>query len=415
MELRDYLAAVRRHWVLWIAATVVGALVALLVVAQTPKTYEATSTVFASVSPSIPNNSSFVQSRVKSYPELVDSAAVLTPVLDDLDLDESLADLRSRVSATNPADTTQLLVTVSGPDPDEAAAVANAVADQFADVVETLETPSSGDEPIHLTLADPAVAPTSPSSPVTLYVVALGVLVGLFLGLAAAVVRSRLDPTVHDEDDLRRALDDDAPELLVQPIGRGRRSALTGHPAVTLARRLELRAEERPIRVVLASPSPAETRATRAFADQVAEVLRGRGLTTAVTGPDDAAGDEEARVRLEIVDPLVPQRVWQQVARRSDVVLVVARGRVQGREVQEMRSILRAVGIVPLAVALVPRRLRRLPKAAGRPRIDPPAVPGAGRGPADAPAPVAGRPAEEEHAGAEPAAASSGGEHSQRW
>jgi hypothetical protein len=292
---------------------------------------------------------------------------VLAPVLADLDLDESLADLRTRVSATNPADTTQLFVTVSGLDADEAAAIANAVAGRFADVVETLETPSSGDEPVHLTVADPAVAPTSPASPVLLYLLALGVAAGLLLGLAAAIVRSRMDTTLHADDDLRSAWgEDDATttELLVQPSGRARRSALTGAAASTLGRRLELRAEESPVRVVVVSPSPSETRATRAFAEQITAVLHSRGLSAAVTDLESVPGAVSGngpRIRLDVADPLAPPRVWKHVAERYDgVVLVVESGRVDGQELREMRAILRSAGISPLAVALVPRRRRRL-------------------------------------------------------
>jgi capsular polysaccharide biosynthesis protein len=362
MELRDYLAALRRHWGIWTGATLVGALVALLVFAQTPKTYEATSTIFVSVSPSIPNSASFVQQRVKSYPEIVTSEAVLAPVLAELELDESPAGLRTRVSATNPADTTQLFVTVSGLDPDEAAAIANAVAGRFADVVETLETPSSGDEPVHLTVADPAVAPTSPASPVLLYVLALGVFAGLLLGLATAIVRSRMDTTLHTDDDLQSAwgASDAATELLVQPSGRARRSALTGEAANTLGRRLELRAEESPVRVVVVSPSPSETRATRTFAEQVTAMLHSRGLSATVTGLQSVPGAVSGngpRVRIDVADPLAPPRVWKHVAERYDgVILVVESGRVDGQELREMRNILRSAGITPLAVALVPRR-----------------------------------------------------------
>ncbi|NEK85480.1 hypothetical protein GCU60_06860 [Blastococcus saxobsidens] len=359
MELKDYLAALRRHWVIWIGAALAGALAGLLVFAVTPKTYEATSTVFVSVSPSIPNSASFVQQRVKSYPEIVTSEAVLAPVREELSLDVPLAELRTRVAATNPADTTQLHVTVSGSDPAEAAAIANAVADLFTDVVETLETPSSGDEPVNLTVVDPAVAPTSPSSPVLLYLLTLGLLTGLFLGLAAAVVRSRMDTTLHTEDDLRRAWGDSAgdTEFLVQPSGRARRSALTGQAAGTLARRLELRAEKRPVRVTVLSPAPSEEPATRAFAEQVSEVLAGRGVRTAVTGSLTApAGDDGPRVRLDVADPLVPLRVWKHVAEHHDgVVLVVPSGRVDDQELREMRTILASAGIDPLAVALVPR------------------------------------------------------------
>jgi capsular polysaccharide biosynthesis protein len=363
MELRDYLAALRRHWPIWVGATLIGALAALLVYSVTPKTYEASSTVFVSVSPSIPNSASFVQQRVKSYPALVTSEAVLAPVINELDLDESLAGLRGRVSATNPADTTQLHVIVTGGDAGEAAEIANAVAERFAEAVESLETPSSGDEPVTLTVADPAVAPSSPASPVLVYLLALGVLVGLFLGLAAAIVRDRMDPTLHTEDEVRRAWGDDDAELLVQPAGRARRGKLTGRPAMSLARRLELRAEDRPVRVVLVSPSPAEQDATRSLAEEVAAALRGRGVDATVTGPESVAGsvgDDGPRVRLEVADPLAPLRVWKHVAEQHDgVVLVVVGGRVDGTELREMRGILHSAGIRPLAVALVPRRPRR--------------------------------------------------------
>ncbi|WP_051683828.1 YveK family protein [Blastococcus sp. URHD0036] len=395
MELRDYLAALRRHWAIWVGATLVGALAGLLVFAVTPKTYEASSTVFVSVSPSIPNSASFVQQRVKSYPEIVTSEAVLAPVMDELDLDVSLAELRTRVSATNPADTTQLHVTVSGTDPVEAAAIANAVSDHFADVVETLETPSSGDEPVHLTVADPAVAPTSPSSPVLLYVLALGVIAGLFLGLAGAVVRSRMDTTLHTGDDVRRAWGEEPgdTEFLVQPSGRARRSALTGQAASTLARRLELRAEERPVRVVVLSPSPSEERATRAFAEQVTAVLHSRGVDATVAGPEarpGTAGDDGARVRLDVVDPLSPLRVWKDVAERYDgVVLVVANGRVDEQELSEMRTVLASAGVTPLAVALVPRGRDRQRGTDDAPRGSQPPAPPARRTPG--PAAAAGK------------------------
>ncbi len=394
MELRDYLAALRRHWVIWVGATLVGALAGLLVFTVTPKTYEASSTVFVSVSPSIPNSASFVQQRVKSYPEIVTSEAVLAPVREELGLYASLAILRTRVTATNPPDTTQLHVTVSGPDGAEAAAIANAVADRFADVVETLETPSSGDEPVHLTVADPAVAPTSPSSPVLLYLVALGLVAGLFLGLAGAVVRSRMDTTLHSEDGVRRAWGEDAAdtEFLVQPSGRARRSALTGQAAATLARRLELRAEEGPVRVVVLSPSPAEEQATRAFAEQVTQVLAGRGLDATVTGPgalSGATGDARSRIRLDVADPLSSLRFWKDVAQRRDgVVLVVESGRVDDQELREMRTILGSAGITPIAVVLVPR-------GAGRRRPVPSVVDGTAATPAPAPRTAEAAPATE--------------------
>jgi hypothetical protein len=198
---------------------------------------------------------------------------------------------------------------------------------------------------------------------VGLYVLGLGLIAGLFVGIAAAVVRSRLDTRLYSEDAVRRTWgEDENIDLLAPRRGRARQSALTGRPAAALARRLELAAEERPIRVAILSPSPDELRAARALADEVAVELRGREMPTTVTGTGLAGAplmDERPHVRLEITDPLAPLRFWRDVASRYDgVVIVLPRGRVDEAELHEVRGILRNAGITPLAVVLT-GRLRR--------------------------------------------------------
>ena len=386
MELSEYLAVLRRHWRIWVGCTAIALLVAAVVLETTPRTYEATARVFVSASPSISNSAQFVNQRAKSYPGVAVSQAVLGPVIERLGLEETSAELRARVSADNPVDTSQVQVTTSGPDADEAAAISNAVAEQLAQVVEELETPEAGSRPVTLTVNDPATVPTRAVAPVALYVLGLGLLAGLFVGLAAAVVRSRLDTRLYSEDDVRRAWGDDQDlDLLAPHRGRARQSALTGRPAAALARRLELAAEERPIRVAVLSPSPDELRAARALGEEVAVELRGREMPTTVTGPGLAGApvmDERPHVRLEVSDPLAPLRFWRDVASRYDgVVIVLPRGRVDAAELREVRGLLRNAGIRPLAVVLT-RRLRR------------PAAPAGDTAPAVAAAPLPSLPAE---------------------
>ncbi|HEX2072701.1 MAG TPA: hypothetical protein VHF92_02855, partial [Geodermatophilus sp.] len=367
----------------WVAGTVGGALVGLLVVWFTPATYEASARVFVSVSPSIPNSATFVTQRVKSYPDVVVSESVLGPVVEELELEEPVRELRSRISATNPPDTSQLEITAAGRDPEQAAAIANAVAERLTTVVQELETPASGDRPVTLTVTDPAAVPRTPVSPVLLYVVGLGLLVGLFLGLAGAITRDRFDTSVHTEDDVRRAWgEDEDVVVLVQRSGRAGRSALTGRPATALALRLEAAAEERSLRAVLICPAPAEHAAPAALAEELAAVLRDRGVTA---GSD--AGDGP-RVLLEVADPLAPLRVWRERAERGDAVaLVVPAGRVDRAELREIRGVLRAAGVRPTAVVLLPRSPR--PPA---PSPDP--APDAAPVPAVAPAAVDAEPAD---------------------
>jgi capsular polysaccharide biosynthesis protein len=372
MELTDYLAALRRFWLTWVSITVLGVVVGTLAFQMTPKTYQATAQVFVSVSPSIPNSAQFVAQRVKTYPDVAEGAAVLRPVIQRLGLDMSLAELRARVSASVPVDTSQVNVSVTGRDARESAEIANAVADELADVVADLETPSSGNRPVTLTVSDPASVPTKPVSPVALYDIGLGLFVGLFLGLAVAVVRSRLDTGVYSEQDVRRAWGSEPGlEVLVPRRGRARRSALTGRAATELARRLEFTAEERRVRVVLLSPSPSEKNAARVLAEDVAAELRRRGLDALVTGPEAAAraGTEDGPgVLLTVAEPLAPLAFWRQVAEHYDgAVLVAAAGRVDAAELQEMRVLLRATSVETLAIVVTPRRGRKPAKPAPAP------------------------------------------------
>ncbi|MCW2579085.1 MAG: Capsular exopolysaccharide family [Blastococcus sp.] len=388
MELSEYLAAIRRYWTTWVGILVVCLLLAALALQVLPRTYSATAQVFVSASPSIPNSAQYVNQRVKSYPDVVVSAPVLRPVIEELGLTEPFSSLRGRVSADVPADTSQVRVTVTGTDPEEAAAIANAIAEQVTEVVPDLETPRSGDRPVTLTVSDPATAPTVPSSPVTRNILGLGLAIGLFLGLAAAVVRSRISTTVHDQAGIRRAWGAEPVPDVLGRRGRGRTPA--GRASRTLARRLELIAEHQPVRVAFACPSAGQRPATAAFAAEVAAELIGRGVPASVSdelGPPP--GPDTAGVALLVAAPDAPLAFWRQVAELcAGVVVVVPPDVVDETELCELRLLLEATGARPLAVVLVPaaaRHAARTPTSTGTVQLPP-----AGARPVP---PVPGRPA----------------------
>jgi capsular polysaccharide biosynthesis protein len=368
MELRDYVAALRRHWVTGIAVALACVFAAVVVVLATPATYRATAQVFVASTGEGTSGSQFVNQRVTSYPDVARSRAVLAPVIEDLGLTESFADLRARVEATNPVETSQIDIAVTGHDAAQATEVANAVAEEFRIVVEELEKPEGGVSPVDLTVTNPATVPTTPDSPQTTLLLGLGLVVGLALGAASAVVRSRLDTTVHGPDDVRTAWGDaDLPPLLSRPAGHARRSALVGRPAARLARHIEALADERPVQVLLLSPSPSPALVPGAFADAVALELQARGLTATVTGPSDdptrlpaVPREGSPRVRLVLGSSLLTLRAWKQVAEDFDgVVPVIAPGRVQRAELAELRSILAGAGVRALAVVLSAAGRRR--------------------------------------------------------
>lgn len=366
MELQDYAAALRRYWTTWIGLTVAGVLTALSIVVFATPTYQATATVFVASGEGTAG-SQFVNQRVTSYPDIAVSRAVLAPVIGELGLGEPITTLRTRVAATNPPDTSLVRVTVTDEDPVWAADVANAVADEFRAAVEDLETPREGSSPVSLTVTDLAAAPSSPVFPAPDLLLPVGLVVGLAVGLAAAVVQSRRDTRLHTEDDVRDAWGHPADEFAVHaPARRDRRSSLAPRPATLLARQLEPLAEAGPVRVVVISPSE-DRRAARSFVDDVAAVLQGwavqvHRLEMPSVGLRVPA---TAGVQLAPGTPFAPLREWRDLARHGVVVVVVVDpGRVERAELREVRSILSAAGIHPLAVVLhAPRRGRASRKA----------------------------------------------------
>ena len=349
MELRDYGVALRRHWMAGVGVALACLLAAVVVVLATPVTYRATAQVFVASTGEGTSGSQFVNQRVTSYPDVARSRAVLDPVIRRLGLDESFADLRERVEATNPLDTSQIDIAVTGRDAAEAARVADAVAQEFGTVVERLERPAGADSPVDLTVTNPATVPTSPASPQTGLLLGLGLVVGLALGAAAAVVRARSDSRLHSAEDVRAAWTgaDDVP-VVARPSGRARRSALAGDPVAVLARRLGALADDRPVAVALVSPSP--DLLPWPLAEELAVRLRTTGHPTAVVDPaGNDTGDAAARVRLSVISPL---HDWRRLAPATDVVVAVGRGKAQRVDLAELGTILTGAGIRPLALVL---------------------------------------------------------------
>lgn len=208
MELKDYAQALRERWRLFLACTLLGVLLASVITLMTPKTYEARTELFVapqggSSASELTQGSDFVLDRVKSYVQVIDSDVVLSAVIQDLGLDDGVADLSERVTATVLEETVVVVITVTSDTPEEAAEVADSVAAEFVDIVPSLE-PSRADDTgiVKVTITDPARLPLGPVSPQPILNLALGLLVGLAAGIAGAVARATLDRRVKQERDV---------------------------------------------------------------------------------------------------------------------------------------------------------------------------------------------------------------------
>ena len=213
MEIREYLRVFRKSWALIVAVTTLGAGLGLTYALLATPVYTASARVFVSTSGAttasdLQQGNTFTQQRVKTYAELVRTAAVLQPTIDALSIDISVAKLRGQVSATAPLNTTVIDITVTNTDAVFAATLATGTANQLIEVVEKIETtnPALG-SPVRLSVVQEAEVPKVPTSPKKALNVALGLLLGLALGVGVALIRGAMDTRIRNERDLEALTD----------------------------------------------------------------------------------------------------------------------------------------------------------------------------------------------------------------
>ena len=124
--------------------TLVGALLGFgISMLMTPQ-YQAESRLFVSVRvPVVKGNyysgDLFVQQRVASYEEVVNSPSVLDPVIAQLGLETTAKDLSDKISVASPTGTVLFDVTATADSPESAVELADAVTASYAAEIERLE------------------------------------------------------------------------------------------------------------------------------------------------------------------------------------------------------------------------------------------------------------------------------------
>jgi non-specific protein-tyrosine kinase len=143
-----------------------------------------------------------VQQRMSSYVQIATSYEVLAPVVSKLGLPYSWQHLGSKISASSPTTTDLLNISASDSDADQAAKLANAVANRMSAYIRTIEGSPTAQSPIIATVFQPAFAPSSPSSPqTTLYLIAAA-LVGAAVGVGLALLRDSLDASIKSTEEV---------------------------------------------------------------------------------------------------------------------------------------------------------------------------------------------------------------------
>lgn len=216
MTVQDYVRLLRRNLVLLISLTLIGLCMGVLTAITTPTRYSASTQLLVSAqagdtaTPAELNLArGYAQQAVISYIDIMPSALVLQPVIDSLDLDLTVAQLSSKVTAAAASTTsTAITLTVSDHNPAQAARIANAIGDSFTAVVaEQLERPiDARPSLVRIDTLEAASVPVSPAAPNIPLTLTVGAMLGLAGGIGVAVLRAILDNRIRTIDDVERAV-----------------------------------------------------------------------------------------------------------------------------------------------------------------------------------------------------------------
>jgi capsular exopolysaccharide synthesis family protein len=210
VSLRDYLRALRKRWWMIVVSAALGTLLSTALVLQQTPVYQGTVTFFATT-PSIDAGSplqgdQFGQQRVNSYVRLLSSQRLAERVLDRTGLDLSTRNVMSSIEGRADLNTVLLTAYVRDSSPSQAESMTEAVAEEFPDLVEEIESQNGTKEaPVRLdVVSGPAMTPYAVSPQKRLWVAA-GFMLGLMVGVGLALLRTLLDRTVRSPDMLREA------------------------------------------------------------------------------------------------------------------------------------------------------------------------------------------------------------------
>ena len=141
------------------------------------------------------------QKLVATYIEILKSDVVLSKVIDEMELPYTNQELRERIEASALNNTEILEVKVTTTDPDEAAAIANTLAELAPS--EIIRVVQAGD----VQLIDVAIPNTDPVAPNTGLNTIIGALLGAVIACLGVLITAMLDTRVKSEEDLQKQFD----------------------------------------------------------------------------------------------------------------------------------------------------------------------------------------------------------------
>lgn len=206
MNIHGFAKLLRTRWVIICLATFAAVLGAIAYTVLTTPLYKASTRLFVSTSAGqsasdLYNSNRYSQERVLSYAELITGQTLAQRTVDRLSLDMPATKLQAKVTAKTKLNTVLIDVAVLDQSPVRARDIANALSEEFVSMVRELETPKPGGQPdARVIVEQRATVPEKPVVPKPVRNIALGLALGMLLGIGVAVVWDLLDNTVKDRE-----------------------------------------------------------------------------------------------------------------------------------------------------------------------------------------------------------------------
>lgn len=206
LDLHAHVVAVRRFWRSLLAITLLGVLVAGAFAFTRQPTYETTLTFFVATPTRGTNNTplqadEFAQSRVNSFVGVVTSERMAQLIVDDAGLSIPADQVAKSISASAEPNTVLMDVTVTDVSSSRALSIGRSIAKNLDQLIGQLDNRSAdGSVQLHV-LSGPTLNP-APVSPRKKLDLALGLLIGLGIGLAQALLRHQFDTSIRTRDQL---------------------------------------------------------------------------------------------------------------------------------------------------------------------------------------------------------------------
>lgn len=229
MVFGEALRVIRRYPAILIACLLLSLVAGPVLVGLKPVRYQATSALIFRVAAGnsateLNQAATYLQTAMTTYTKLAVTPYVVDPVIEDLGLDQSAADLVEDVQVVNPTASVLLEISVTRSSPTDAADIANALAEQLAvGVQETSPSPGDSRSPlVKATIVEEAVAPTAPLGPPPLLLILGALLAGGVLATILLWILSIVDERCRPRDLAMRG------QSVVGWIGRHHNPTLAG-------------------------------------------------------------------------------------------------------------------------------------------------------------------------------------------